>query len=109
MSFVDGAEDDYPRTMTFGAEQFLEVTPDHMAHWMKKMVYGTPTPNPEDRPNCCRSTTREQAKKAIYFVMPNKHMAWAVRINSGNPSKYMAVIDVISAVRKGAHRKQNTV
>lgn len=107
MAFIDEAPGgDYPRTIEFSQEQLLAITPDHVSRWMKKMAYATPTPSPTDRPTHCRSSLLEQAKKAVSWSMPNKHMSWDVRSNSGNPTKSIPVNDVIKDVKKAEVRKQ---
>jgi len=105
MAFIDGGED-YPKTIEFSQEQLLNVTPDIVSRWMKKTAYGTPTPGPNDHPTRCRSSLLEQAKKAISYFMPNKHMGWDVRSNSGNPTKSIPVNDIIKLVKKAEVRKQ---
>jgi hypothetical protein len=107
MAFKDVEEEDhYPRTFQFSQEQLLSITPDHVSRWMKKLAYGTPTPGPTDNPTHCRSSLLAQAKKAISFNMPNKHMPWDVRSNSGNPTRSIPVNDVIKSVKKAEVRKQ---
>lgn len=106
MAFIDETGLDYPRTIEFSQEQLLDITPDDVARWMKKTAYGTPTPGPNDNPTNCRSSNLEQAKKAVSFFMPNKHMPWDVRSNSGNPTRSIPVNDVIKDVKKAEVRKQ---
>jgi hypothetical protein len=107
MAFIDGTGlAGYPTTIEFSEEQLLAVTPSHVSRWMKNSAYGTPTPGPTDHPTHCRSTLLEQSKKAISWFMPNKHMPWDVRSNSGNPTRSIPVNDVIKDVKKAEVRKQ---
>jgi hypothetical protein len=107
MAFIDVEEEDhYPRTFQFSQEKLLDVTPDHVSRWFNKLAYDTPTPGPTDYPTHCRSSKLQQAKKAISWNMPNKHMPWDVRSNSGNPTRSIPVNDVIKLVMKAEVRKQ---
>jgi hypothetical protein len=106
MAFIDGANQAYPQTIEFSEEQLLDITPSQISQWMKKTVYGTPTPGPNNHPTHCRSSVLEQAKKSISpWFMPNKHMSWDVRSNTGNPTKSVPVNDVIKDVKKAEVRK----
>jgi hypothetical protein len=105
MAFIDGADQAYPQTIEFSEEQLLTISPSHISQWMKQTAYGTPTPGPIDNPTHCRSSVLEQAKKSISWFMPNKHMSWDVRSNSGNPTKSVPVNDVIKDVKKAEVRK----
>jgi hypothetical protein len=83
------------------------INPDHMAHWMKMMAYGAPTPGTTDTPTHHRSSTLEQAKKAILWVTPNKNLSRDVRSNSDNTSKSITVNDVIKDIKKAEVKKQD--
>ena len=85
MAFIDGANQAYPQTIEFSEEQLLDITPSQISQWMKKTVYGTPTPGPNNHPTHCRSSVLEQAKKAgkksiSPWFMPNKHTKVKIRL-----------------------------
>ena len=106
MAFKDGTDGGYPRTIEFGAAQLGTLTADHISRHFNNMAFGTPTPGPNDHPTHIRSTTLEQAKKAISYFMPNKHIPWNVDTNTGNPTKSPQVAGVIRLVKRLEVRRQ---
>jgi hypothetical protein len=112
MAYIDEAPcGDYPRMMEWIQDQLLVIVPDAIARYFMQLAYGCSTSVPSDMPMHCRSTSFEQYKKAIFFYMPNKILAWCVLSGSGNPTKSVPVNDVLNTVRKmecmAAHRAPN--
>lgn len=73
---------------------------------MNLLAYGSEAPGPEDRPLKCRSSTLEQVKKGISFFMPHKIAPWNVETSYGNPTRSVAVNNVIKYVRKHEVHKE---
>jgi hypothetical protein len=107
VDYIDEAPDgDYARTIEWSQEQLLEITPDDIARYFKKLAYGTPMPCPNGIPTHCRSTNLDQNKKASSFYMPNNISPWDVHSGSGNPTKSVPVNGVVNTVHKMECRKQ---
>jgi hypothetical protein len=108
VAYIDEAPGgDYARTIEWGQEKLLEITPDAIARYFKKLGYGTLTQGPNDMPTHCRSSNLEQKKEVISFYMHNnKYFLWDVRSCLGNPTKSVTVNDVVNTVRKMECRKQ---
>jgi hypothetical protein len=88
--------------------QLCQIT--SLARWFKKLAYGAATTSPTDLLSAhCRSSNLEQAKKAISYFMPNKHMAWGVRSNCGNPYESVPVNDCVNTVAPREARRLNIV
>ena len=97
MSFFHGCVD-YPHDKTFTKEELLELTPLDIKRWMCDIVFGDPDPGPDDRPTHGRSSSLEQAKKAVSFFMPNKSMQWYD--GRGNPTRSATVNDLMKEVKR---------
>ena len=106
MAFKDGRPTNYPPTIEFSREQLLSITADDVTHHFNYMAFHTTTPGPEDHSTHCRSSTLDQAKKAISYFMPNKHIAWNVDTNTGNPTRSPQVTAVIRLVKRNEVRQQ---
>ncbi len=63
-------------------------------------AFGTPTPNVDAKPMCGRSSSLESYKKEISFFMPNILIGWNVQTKQGNPTKSVAVNNLIKKVKK---------
>jgi hypothetical protein len=105
MAFKDGVEG-YPKGHQFSQEELLSIRPRDIVRWMCRDAFGTPDPGPDDKPTERRSAGLGFAKKAISFFMPHKNMHWNVSTEMGNPTKSVAVNDLMKQVRKMEVRKQ---
>jgi hypothetical protein len=62
MAYIDEAPGgNYPRMIEWSQEQLLDITPDTIVIYFKKLAYGTPAPDPNDMPTHCRSSNFQQA------------------------------------------------
>lgn len=103
MALKDGV-DGYPKTIQFSEQQLLNITPNDISGWLKKLAYGKTNPGPGDNPTEARSSHLEQAKKAVSYFMPNQH-PWVVEHSSGNPTRSRIVNKVIKDVKQAEVRK----
>jgi hypothetical protein len=107
MAFKDEVElEAYPKGHQFSQEELLSIRPRDIVRWMCRDAFGTPDPGPDDKPTERRSAGLCFAKKAISFFMPHKNMHWNVSTEMGNPTKSVAVNDLMKQVRKMEVRKQ---
>ena len=106
MEFKDGQPDAYGKGYRFSQAQLLAIRPIDIVRWMCRDAFGTPEPGPEDKPTERRSSGLAFAKKAVSYFMPNKHMHWNVETEAGNPTKSVAVNELIKQVKKLEVRKQ---
>ena len=104
MEHKDGRE--YPANHEFTQAQLLEIRPRAIVRWMNLSAYGTEEPGPDSRPLHWRSTGLGFAKKTLSWFMPNKGTPWNVESQTGNPTKSVAVNELIKAVKKSEVRKQ---
>jgi hypothetical protein len=104
MSYCD--QIDYEKEHEFTQVELLAITPIDLVRWMSLKVYGNPEPGENDNPIRGRSSSLEHYKKAISSFMPNKHMAWNVMANQGNPTKSPQVNALIGQVQKKEVRRQ---
>ena len=104
MSHKDDTE--YDRHRHFNQEELLTITPRDIVRWMNLRAYGTEEPGPDDKPTGRRSSGLGFAKKAVSWFMPNRNAHWNVESGWGNPTKSVAVNDLIKAVKKAEVRKQ---
>ena len=61
-------------------------------------AFGTPTPGVDAKPMRGRSSSLESYKKKISFFMPNRLIGWNVQTKQGNPTKSVAVSNLIKKV-----------
>ena len=66
MSFKDSMQ--YLVQDEFTREQLAALTPDHIVHWMRLKVYGTPDLDPNMNPTKGRANSIAFAKKAISYL-----------------------------------------
>jgi len=97
MSFFHGCVD-YPPDKTFTKEELLELTPLDIKRWMCDIVFDDPDPGLDDRPIHGRSSSLEQAKKAVSFFMPHKDIQWYE--GRGNPTRSAPINDLIKEVKR---------
>ena len=106
MNFRDNPEVPYTNATIFTQEQLLTITPEQLCRWMKKKVYGTPDPGPEDKPTEGRASSIQFAKKAISSFMPNKMTPWDEVLKRGNPTRSICLNDLIRMVKKKQVRRE---
>ena len=68
--------------------------------WMKFKVYGKADPDVNDMPAEGRLSSLEFVKKALFHFMPDKLQSWNIRREEGNPTRLVAVNDLIKLVKK---------
>ena len=86
--------------------ELLQITPDHVANYLKHRAHGTADPGDDAQPNLCRSSSLQYWKKALSYYMPNGLQHWNIQAGVGNPTKSKAVNDVIKNAKKAEVRKQ---
>jgi hypothetical protein len=98
MSYHD--QIDYDKEHEFTQLELLAITPTDLVQWMSLKVYNNPEPGKNNNPIHGRSSSLEHYKKAISSFMPNKHMAWNIMANQGNPTKSPQVNALIGQVQE---------
>ena len=92
-------------TSRFRPSSFAGVTPHLVRNYICNQTYGKEVLTATDYPIHWRSSTAEQAKKAISFYMPQSQPSWNPATNSGNPTKSKDVNDLIKRIKKDEVRK----
>ena len=101
MSFCHSSE--FEKNTIFTRDHLLKLTPVVIKCWLSKMAHGKEVHDANnDNPTFARSSTLEQAKKAVSFFMPNKNPQWCN--GQGNPTKHSDVTQVIKDVKKAEVR-----
>jgi len=90
---------------TFRPSSFAGVTPHLVRNYLCTQTYGKAVITATDHPINWRSSTAEQAKKAISFYMPQSQPSWNPATMSGNPTKSKEVNDLIKRIKKDEVRK----
>ena len=103
VGYLDGVE--HPKGTEIPQERLVELTPEHLMRWFKKVTYGTEDPE-EDASPIARSNSLEFYKKALSYFMPNRLMVWNEISNVGNPTRCAEINDLIKKVKKKEVRKQ---
>ena len=75
-------------------------------NWLNVKAYGTTTPNEDDCPVFCRSSTLHFHKKSISYFIPNKHMKWNVDTLTGNPTMSPNISILIKGVKQHEVRNE---
>ena len=65
----------------------------------KIKLFRTTQPLDTDKSTQGRSNSKEYAKKAISYFMPNKLMKWDLQNNSRNPTKSVKVNELIKRIK----------
>ena len=84
----------------------LDVTPDQVASYLNMKAYGRPDPTPDCLPTHARANTLKASKKILSAFMPRRMITWDDVRSMGNPTRSIAVNDVIKKVLKHEVRKQ---
>jgi hypothetical protein len=103
MTYVDDIA--YAKDHDFEMAQLAQLKPHDIYRWMCTKAFDMPDPGPDDHPVHGRSSSLMYYKKAISYFMPNRLMAWNELSLAGNPTRSVAVNDLIKAVKKLEVRK----
>lgn len=107
MNFKNNPEEEYTIETVFSNEQLFDTKPEDIVRWFKLLAYGNTEADIEiDLPTECRLNTLEYTKKSISHFMPDKGTPWSVRHSSGNPTRSMAIMDVLKKVKRAEIRGQ---
>ena len=93
-------------TAPFDDEELYQIKPHHLAQQLALLAYGTTHPTAEMKPLHRRSDGLRFVKKAVSFFMPNKELQWNPQMKQGNPTRSVAVNEVISEVSLREVRKE---
>ena len=77
----------------------LSLTPADVCFFPLK-AFGTPTADADAKPMCGRSSSLESYNKEISLFMPNRLIGWNVQTKQGNPTKSVAVNNLIKKIKK---------
>ena len=99
LSFLDNAE--YSKDTIFPKERLADIKPDDLMRFFNLKIFGAENPTAEQRlrPQL-RSTCLEFWKKALSYYMPNRLMQWNEIAMVGNPTRCLAVNDLIKSMKK---------
>lgn len=100
----------YPSNYDFGPLELQNLKPHHIRKWMCLKVYGKPHVDLDrEIPTLGRSASLEYYKKAVSYFMPLKHENWDELTERGNPTKSMAVLEVVKAVKDYEKRNRRAL
>lgn len=100
MSFLDGVE--YlvkDQSVEFSLNRLLQITDVDVERYFNFKAYSTADPGEDDNPTLCRANTLYFHKKALSYFMPRKRPDWDDILQQGNPTKSLAVNNVISRLK----------
>jgi hypothetical protein len=104
MSYRDSTT--YAHNKEFTQEELALITPAEILCWLNVQTYGAPEPDANDNPTMARSNSIKFWKKALSASMPNRMMQWNEVAQTGNPTRSVAVNDLIKRVKKKEVRRQ---
>lgn len=104
MSYRDSAT--YANNHEFTQEELSLITPAEILRWLNVQTYGIPEPDANDNPTMARSNSIKYWKKALSASMPNRMMQWNEVAQTGNPTRSVAVNDLIKRIKKKEVRRQ---
>jgi len=87
-------------------ERLLQITPSDVCRYMNQKAYGRQHPTIEDLPTSARSNTLKAIKKKLSKFMPRQNQPWDDVQGRGNPTRSIAVQDLIKKVMKAEVRHQ---
>lgn len=90
----------------FTANDLLDVVPEDLVRYLNLKAYGEEYPAPGSLPTYARSNTLKAMKKMLSSFMPRRMIQWDDIRREGNPTKSIAVNEVIKKVMKHEVRKQ---
>ena len=101
LSFMDGIT--YSRhdfNMAISQARLLEITDHDVARYLTFKAFGTPAPAADAYPTFGRTNGLLYQKKALSWFMPRKNLKWDDVEQCGNPTKSIAVQNVLDFVAK---------
>lgn len=104
LGYIDGVK--YGRGHVFSNERLSRVVPEEIVQFFNFKAYGDPNPSSDARPTHGRSSALYYYKKAISQCLPNKHIPWNDLARAGNPTRSIAVNDMVKRVAKFETRGQ---
>lgn len=104
LGYLDGCT--YQRDHVFTEERLSRIVPEEIVRFFNSKAYGCPHPTQNDRPTKGRSSALYYYKKAISQCLPNKHIPWNDLARTGNPTRSIAVNEMIKRVIKFETRGQ---
>jgi hypothetical protein len=105
MSFLDRVE--YNVNASFTQEQLGGLTPDKLMLWFNHVTYGmSEPPTGHDMNPLVQSQTLMYWKKALSSFMPNRLMVWNEISGVGNPTRSIALNNLIKCVKRKEVRGQ---
>ena len=96
------------KTFVFTPEHLSEVSAQDVVDWFHLKAYGVERPGEADRPTHARSNSLFHWKKALSYYMPNRNTQWNELSNTGNPTKSVAVNELIKKVKRFEVRGQGS-
>ena len=99
LSYLDNVQ--YSKETIFNKERLSQLKPDDLMRFFNMKIFGAEKPTAEQRlrPQL-QSTCLEFWKKALSFYMPNRLMQWNEIAEVGNPTRCLAVNDLIKSMKK---------
>ena len=99
LSFLDNVQ--YSKETIFTKERLSEIKPYDLMRFFNWKIFGSENPTAEQRlrPQL-RSTCLEFWKKALSYYMPNRLMQWNEIAEVGNPTRCLAVNNLIKSMKK---------
>jgi hypothetical protein len=87
-------------------DRLLQTTPTDICRYMNQKAYGTTSPDISEVPTGARSNTLKAIKKKLSKFMPRRNQVWDEVRGEGNPTRALAVNDLIKRVMKAEVRHQ---
>jgi len=87
-------------------ELLLQITDQDVANYLTEKAFGKTDPGPQDMPIAGRSNTLKCIKKKLSIFMPRKNIVWDEVQKRGNPTRSVAVNEVINKVMRCEVRRQ---
>lgn len=93
----------------FRRDLILQITDNDVARYLCNKAYKLDEPGPRDNPIHARASSLEQHKKAISQFMINRDHNWDEVRLCGNPTKSVAVREVIKKVKEKEVQKRGAI
>jgi len=90
----------YKRGSKFSKRTLSSVNDRDVYKYFCKLAYGKFNPTADDNPTGCRHSTLIYAKKSISWFIPNNNCPWNEDTHSGNPTKSIIILNLLTAVKK---------
>ena len=90
----------YKRGSKFSKRTLSSVNDRDVYKYFCKLAYGKFNPTADDNPTGCRNSTLIYAKKSISWFIPNNNCPWNEDTHSGNPTKSIIILNLLTAVKK---------